>query len=36
MYMSRCRSRERADIVFHNADVGRPRLTYQWPGASTT
>ena len=33
MYMSRCRPRERADIVFHNADVRRPRLTYRRLGA---
>jgi uridine kinase len=33
IYMSRCRPRERADIVFHNAAVGRPRLTYQRSGA---
>lgn len=36
MYMGRCRPRERADMVFHNADVERPRLTYQWRRASAT
>jgi len=36
IYMSRCRPRERADIVLHNADVGRPRLIYQWRGANAS
>jgi uridine kinase len=34
IYMRRCHPRERADVVFHNADVARPRLTHQRPGAS--
>jgi uridine kinase len=34
IYMSGCGPRERADIVFHNADVRYPRLTYQPNGAS--
>ena len=34
IYMSRCRPRERANIVLHNADVARPRLTHSLRGAS--
>lgn len=34
IYMSRCAPKERADIVFDNTDVQRPRMNYQRRGAS--